>query len=210
MSSRYEYDRDGLAPPKGSLNEARWSEILKVAEDVFFEKGYQATTVQEIASRVGLLKGSLYYYIQNKQDLFYQVLARANRQYLRDLQADPRITKGDAVSRLSHFVDRYMAQLDRDPPWNRFIEHDAVVLDPHRLASLKALRHQIDTVLKDIIVQGITEGVFDPATDPSVATNTIFSLMNATNRWRHPTGRRTYQEITDWYKHFILKGLTPT
>ena len=52
-----------LEPREGTLNEKRWSEILRAAAEVFSEKGYEATTINDIASRVGLLKGSLYYYM---------------------------------------------------------------------------------------------------------------------------------------------------
>src|SRR5918999_582505 len=100
-----------------------------------------------------------------------------------------------------------MAQLNRDPPWNRHIERDSTVLDANRLAALNAKRHEIDLVLQGIIIDGVAAGVFDSTADASVATNSIISLMNATNRWRRPNGRRSFREITDWYKRFILNGL---
>ena len=55
--------------------------------------------------------------------------------------------------------------------------------------------------------QGIAGGVFDPAIDVSVAVNGILSLMNSTTRWHRPTGRRSFREISEWYKRFIVHGL---
>jgi TetR/AcrR family transcriptional regulator, cholesterol catabolism regulator len=196
-------------PPKGALNEARWSEILQVAEDVFREKGYRATTVQEIASRVGIMAGSLYYYIENKQDLLYHVLARTSDDYLRTLREVSGISEGHAASRLSHFIDRFMAELDRDPPWSGITDYDTVFLEADQLASLKARRHKINVLLKSIITTGMAEGAFDPAVDPSVATNAILCLMTSTVTWYLPSGRSSSREITEWYKAFILKGLMP-
>jgi TetR/AcrR family transcriptional regulator, cholesterol catabolism regulator len=43
--------------------------------------------------------------------------------------------------------------------------------------------------------------------DPSVAANTIISLMNTTLRWYRPSGRHSIGAIADWYESFILKGL---
>lgn len=52
---------DGTSAPRGTLNEARWDEILAAAADVFIEKGYEPATVREIAGKAGLLnQGSLY------------------------------------------------------------------------------------------------------------------------------------------------------
>jgi AcrR family transcriptional regulator/transposase len=200
-------DLDASVQPKGTLNETRWSEILKVAEEVLSEKGYKDATIQDIASRVGLLKGSLYYYIQNKEDLLCQVLRRANARYLQRLQEDPRISEGDAVCRLSHFIDRHMHQLYRDRPWNGLDERDHVFLDPDRLASINAIRHQIQLLLKGILTDGIAEGAFEPNMDPSVTANSIISLMNTTLRWYRTGGRYSIPEIGEWYKHFILRGL---
>ena len=51
-------------------------EIITVAARLFKEKGYRATTLEDIAAAVGMLKGSLYYYIQSKEELLYIVLLR--------------------------------------------------------------------------------------------------------------------------------------
>ena len=61
----------GTPPPKGTLNATRWNEVLEAAAAVFQERGYQAARIEDIAARVGILKGSLYYYIESKEDLLY-------------------------------------------------------------------------------------------------------------------------------------------
>ena len=50
--------------PRGTLNDRRWQEVLDAAAALFEAKGYQATTLQDVASRVQLLAPSLYYYIK--------------------------------------------------------------------------------------------------------------------------------------------------
>lgn len=202
------HTRNGLDPPKGTLNEARWWEILQVAEDALFEKGYKDTTVEEIAARVGLLKGSLYYYIENKEDLLYQVVTRLDRQHLRELQDDPGVNEGDAISRLSGFIDRHMQLIERKPERNRISEL-RVFLNSDRLASLNAIYHDVQLILREIVAQGVEEGTFDPGTDPSVAANSVLALMNGSLRWFRPHGRCSFREIGEWYKGFILKGLQP-
>jgi AcrR family transcriptional regulator len=206
VSRRDQQQPAGLTPPKGTLNEARWTEILQAASAVFSEKGYDATTLQDIASRVGLLKGSLYYYIENKEDLMYQLAVRAHSEHLQGLRDDPGIAEGDAVSRMEHFIDRYMLQLDHNPPWNKVIERD-FAFSGARSSSIGAVQHQTHLLLKGIITEGIAGGVFDPAIDVSVAVNGILSLMNSTTRWHRPTGRRSFREISEWYKRFIVHGL---
>ena len=52
----------------------KYQEIVKAAAKVFKAKGYHAATVQDIASEVGMLKGSLYYHIQSKEQLLTEVI----------------------------------------------------------------------------------------------------------------------------------------
>ena len=47
----------------------RQQEVIEAAARVFHEKGYESTSIQDIAEAVGILKGSLYYYIRSKEDL---------------------------------------------------------------------------------------------------------------------------------------------
>src|SRR4051812_25001793 len=60
--------RPGSAKSKKRNREA---EVIDAAVEVFFEKGYSAASIQDVADRVGVLKGSLYYYIDSKEDLLF-------------------------------------------------------------------------------------------------------------------------------------------
>ena len=61
-------------------------EIITVAARLFKEKGYRATTLEDIAAAVGMLKGSLYYYIQSKEELLYIVVREPVRQIYSKLE----------------------------------------------------------------------------------------------------------------------------
>jgi TetR/AcrR family transcriptional regulator, cholesterol catabolism regulator len=199
---------NGVEPREGTLNDKRWSEILRGAAEVFSEKGYEATTIEDIASRVGLLKGSLYYYMENKADLLFQITTRALNQHLEALQEDKGITHGDAVLRLSHFIDRFMTEIE----CGEFAALGAVDIDlrflgAERLGVIGDVRHQIYLLLKRILVLGISEGEFDPKTEASFAANSILFMLNSTQKWHRPAGARSIRQVTDWYKGFILAGL---
>lgn len=60
--------------PKSRRANNRHAEIIAAATQLFLEKGYDATSLQDIAEAVGLLKGSLFYYINEKEDLLFAVL----------------------------------------------------------------------------------------------------------------------------------------
>jgi AcrR family transcriptional regulator len=196
-------------PPKGSLNVARWNEILEAAAAVFHEKGYQAARIEDIATRVGILKGSLYYYIESKEDLLYALTAGGHTQGLATIEEDDETRAADASTRLGAFILRWMAMVPNTGEYARVTEREVRLLGDDRRAEVMAMRNTMHRYLRGIIEQGIAGGEFDGGTDPGVATNSIFELLNSTVRWFRPTGRLSYDDLAHFYKTFVLGGLRP-
>ena len=68
------------------VTSARLREIYDAAARVFSEKGYDGASIQDVADAVGILKGSLYYYIDTKQDLLFGIIDEVHRDTLRSLE----------------------------------------------------------------------------------------------------------------------------
>src|SRR5690348_15778646 len=80
----------------------RESQILEAATRIFQERGYDATTIQAVADDVGILKGSLYYYIDKKEDLLFQIVEGVHRglaESLAEVEAET-----DPVERVRVFI----------------------------------------------------------------------------------------------------------
>jgi len=195
--------------PKGTLNAARWSEILDAAAAVFTEKGYGAARIEDIAARVGILKGSLYYYIESKEDLLYALTVDGHTKGLATIAEDDEARAADAPSRLGSFIMRWMAMVPTTGEYAQMTERDVRLLSDERRATVMEMRNQMHRYLRGIIEQGIAAGHFDPATDPGVATNSLFELLNSTVRWFRPTGRLSNDDLAAFYKTFVLRGLRP-
>src|SRR5690348_10553126 len=61
--------------------------VLDTAAALFWEKGYAATTTREIAAAVGIQQASLYYHVDSKESLLYQLCVSSMEQLLADVQA---------------------------------------------------------------------------------------------------------------------------
>src|SRR4051794_11110243 len=68
-NDRTKPQRSGDGPPR-----LRDAEVLQTAAEVFARRGYAAATVQDVADELGMLKGSIYYYIKSKEELLFRVL----------------------------------------------------------------------------------------------------------------------------------------
>jgi TetR/AcrR family transcriptional regulator, cholesterol catabolism regulator len=193
--------------PKGTLNVARWNEILVAAGEVFHEKGYQAARIEDIASRVGILKGSLYYYIETKEDLLFALSDSAHASGLESIAEDPELAASDAPTRLGAFILRWVDVLEANPPYATVAERDVGRLRGDRYEHVMAKRNQLHGYVRGLIEQGIAEGAFDAGIDPGVATNALFEMYNGTRHWFRLEGRMSTDEIAQWYRAFTLKGL---
>jgi AcrR family transcriptional regulator len=193
---------------RGRLNEERWEEILAVSAEVFLEKGYETTTVREIASRAGLLnQGSLYYYIEAKEDLLVALVERAYARAVGTLVEDEALAGADAPSRLAAFIERWIDQMVLGDNPAAVVEREFRAISPERLGTVRHHRDACNAFLREILEQGAAEGSFDSGLDPTVAVQNIFFLLNNTHRWYRPSGRLSQQEMIDWYKTFIGRGL---
>ena len=193
--------------PKGALNVARWNEILVAAGEVFHEKGYQAARIEDIAARVGILKGSLYYYISSKEDLLFALSDQAHSSGVASIAEPPDLAAADAPTRLGEFVRRWCVVLQANPPYAAVAERDVGRLAGDRYQQVMAKRNELHGFVRSLLEQGIAEGAFDPEVDPGIATNAIFEMMNGTRRWFRPDGAKSTHDIGEWYRGFILKGL---
>jgi AcrR family transcriptional regulator len=188
-------------------SEERWETILTAAGEIIERKGYEAASLQDIASAVGILKGSVYYYIKSKEDLLYELVRRAQAARLPTLDEDEELQAAPAPERLRAFIARWMAESEKERVWNQVAEKEFRKLRGRRLSAVIDRRDKFSGFVKSIIEQGIKEGNFDPSVDPSVGTNTIFEVMNTSRMWYQPTGRLSLTEIGEWYATFVIRGL---
>lgn len=203
-ASQADPETEGVSP-RGTLNDRRWQEVLDAAAALFEEKGYQATTLQDVASEVQLLAPSLYYYIKTKEDLLFSVMKRAHELGLGLLDEPEEFARADAVTRLTAFVRQWMG--GTYPPKIRVVERDIRFLSEQRQAEVLGWRDRMNHYVAGIVRQGIDEGSFDPSTDPIVAASTLFVVLNATPTWFREPGRMSYADLTEWYIRLFLSGM---
>jgi AcrR family transcriptional regulator len=141
----------GASAPKGTLNAARWSEVLEAAAAVFAEKGYPAARIEDIAARVGILKGSLYYYIESKEDLPYALTVGGHTKGLATIEEDDETRAADSATRLGAFVVRWMAMIPTTGEYAQVTERDVQQLSDERRAEVMKMRNETHGYVRRII-----------------------------------------------------------
>lgn len=191
---------------QGTPTERRREEIVVAAAEIFHRKGYDATSIQEIAEAVGMLKGSLYYYIDTKEDLLFAVIEKAH-QLGSDGLALSTAAGGDAITQLRRTVIAHMRNnLEHLEEIGVFFQ-DFRSLSPERRGTIVAERDSYERFFRGLIEQGQQEGTIDPKVDPKLATKALLGMMNWVYQWYRPDGPQPSDEIARAFADIALAGI---
>ncbi len=180
-------------------------EILEAAAQIFSQKGYHASSMQDIAEAVSLQKASLYHHVSSKQEILLALLDRAL-----DL----------LIERLSAVVEQPL------PPGQKvkaaIISYVEALTEHRQLAAILLLEHRsLEPALKErhiprrdrfeglwrgLIQEGIDQGIFG-CNDPATAARALLGAMNWTITWYRPGGPQSAKEIASQYADLFLEGL---
>jgi AcrR family transcriptional regulator len=185
----------------------RRNEVITVAARLFSEKGFHGTSMDDIARELGILKGSLYYWIESKEALLSEVLEGSIRQTIedaRDIVAQPL----PAPERLRLLIHSHIQSWIRNPHnFNVFLS-EYRWLDAKSLASYYEEKDTLEGIYKGLIRQGIEAGEFNASTrDVSIQVNLLFGAMNWFPRWYRTDQWASPEYIAEVLATLVLDGL---
>lgn len=203
----------GGAPSAGrKINEQKWHQILEAAGETFAAKGYEATTIRDIAKAVGMLGGSLYYYIDTKEDLLYALIDDFHRVGMEGVAAAEAEAvaaghAGDPLAVLRAVCARH-AEINASSRtlsavfYNNF-GHLGDERKQHIVDSRRRHQHRIE----ELVEACQQAGEIRADIDPRVTALAMLSLLNATNTWYHPEKDHSARPIGEFLASILIEGL---
>ncbi len=182
-------------------------EILKSAAAAFRRRGYHGASVDEIASALEMTKGNLYYYFKNKEDILF-ACHDYSLDLLLTLMADVQAEASSPEAKLRRLVLAFV-HLILDELHATALTLDPEALSPPLLKKIIAKRDQFDHGMRDIIQQGIDQGVFAPG-DPKLIEFAMMGAINWIAKWFDPAGPQTSTTIGDAFADYLVGGLKKT
>ena len=180
-------------------------EILEAAAQIFRQKGYHATSMQDIAMAVNLQKASLYYHVSSKQEILLALLDKALDLLTTDMQNIVALPLS-ADEKLKQAICVYLTALAEhsDLAAVLLLEHRS--LDPDLRQSHFPRRDRFERLWRDLIQEGVDQGLFH-SEDPNMAARAVLGVMNWTITWYRPGGSMTADEIGRFFADLFLNGL---
>ena len=194
------------AGPPSARAMAREQDIIDAAAEMFHRRGYAATTLQDIADAVGILKGSLYYYIDGKEDLLYRITSVIHDEARANLAA-ARSVRGTTGERLRVLCEGHVLSFGRHLTKIRVFYTEYGSLSPERRRQIMAERRAYEAFVEQLVVEGQRDGSFCPDLDPHVMTNAVLTLVNTLYLWYKPQRDAPIETVAKAYADFTLHGL---
>ena len=185
---------------------SRRAEILARAAEAFSELGYRGTTVDELARRVGLRKGSLYHHVRSKEELLGEVLLRGMRFLRGGLPGanDARIPPAEKIRQAIRFHLEWIAT---DPHVTGVFCREVRNLPPRLGRRVPAEVKDFERRWVALVREGIKSGAFRADLDPKITVYAILGLINSVHRWYRPGGRRDMKDVAEAFAGLVLDGM---
>jgi TetR/AcrR family transcriptional regulator, cholesterol catabolism regulator len=203
----YRRRESGSGKVARTRNDAQYAlmreKIAKAAVKQFRTKGYQITTLDDIANSVGVTKAAIYYYFSKKSDILLEICSQALNQALSALDAlDPTKSPDEKLRETLASHVRFM--VDNLEAWTVFFQ-EIDLRKESKARQIVADQRRFARVMEDILTEGMDAGVFRRV-DPELATLAILGMYNWVYRWYRSSGRTT-EEVIDQFANMVEFGL---
>jgi AcrR family transcriptional regulator len=184
--------------------DAKKQAVLQTAVQIFIEKGYWQTSLDDVAKKLKITKPALYYYFRNKEEIYLECYRRGIALTQHSLDKI-RSHQGSGLEKVAGFIQTYTVIVARD--FGRFlVRQDDRELSPKAQAEVRAEKRKIDHCLRSFIEQGIADGSVRPCNVRLVS----FSLAGAVHSlatWFEPGGALTAEEVAAEFAQTLTQGL---
>jgi len=187
--------------PSGHMKET----IKSVAIDLFFKKGYFATSISDLARGSGIQKASIYYHYASKEELLFHILENT----MDDLTAclNTNLENVAGVEERMRAAVRSHVRFHLERQKENFIANSELRgLTAEHYQDIVRKRDRYECVFQELIRKGRDAGVFAPG-DVKILSYAILTLCTAGATWFKPNGRLTIDKIALIYENFIINGL---
>lgn len=182
--------------------------LLKAALDLFGEKGFQVTSVQQVAQRAGVTKGAFYHHFESKDDLLRQIhheYASRLLEAVREIAA----TDGSPLEQLRAVIRGVVFT------FAQYRSHVAVFYQEFRslggaaYTAIREMHEEEEQLVLAMIDRGISGGDLNPDLIPKLLVFAISGITAWIYQWYDPKGALSLDTIADGLADIILNGSIP-
>jgi TetR/AcrR family transcriptional regulator len=192
-----------MLPSPGEQRLAKREALMQQAALAFRERGFYATSMEDIATALGVTKGALYRYIKSKQEILFECFrssARIGNAAIELAKEHP----GSGLDKLSVFIIDFVSNyLEHNTAGGAMVDVDA--LFPEQRAEIIAGRDHLDRELRKLMDLGMSDGSI-VVSDPKLAEFTLMGSINWIPSWYTPGGTWSPRDVAQAVSETFVRG----
>ncbi|MFC0812999.1 TetR/AcrR family transcriptional regulator [Paracoccus panacisoli] len=187
--------------------EAKRDAVLTTAARFFNEKGFHATSLDDLAAALNVTKPTIYHYFSNKDEILFEC-TRRGVDTIAEAARRGAEQGGSGAARLREMLIAYALVMTEDFGIcvARTPDH---LLSPDSRRTLRSLKADIDRHIRRVIREGVEDGSIR-VRDARVAGFTAAQALNGIGSWFRPDGGQTAREVAELTVDTLICGLCPT
>ena len=178
--------------------------VLAASVEVFNERGYDGTSMDDLSARLRIGKSSIYHHVESKEQLLQLALDRALTG-LENAADEIQAANGAAVERLEMLLRRSVSVLVERLPYVTLLLRVRGNSDIERQAL--ARRRRVDHLVADLVEEAVADGTLRPDLDPAVVARLLFGTVNSLTEWLKPGSNHPADELADTVVAVVFDGL---
>jgi AcrR family transcriptional regulator len=192
-------------PPTVS-DDYRAVEIYREAADIIHEKGFDATSMGDIAEAVDLTKGGLYYYIKGKKALLFAIMDFAMNRLEAEV-LEPARKEEDPEERLAILLSGHVELVIEDASAMTILVNEEEGLDQAHREKIQHRRRVYQDFLRDTIMAVLESHGRQDRIDPEVAASSVLGTIHWVVKWYKPSAQWKPDQVVDQVTDLIMHGL---
>lgn len=178
--------------------------VLQAAVRAFNEKGFNATSLDDVATALNVTKPTIYHYFASKDEILFECVRRG-LESIRDAAEAVEAHAGGGLERLRRLMLDYAIIMTKDFGMcvTRTVDHE---LSGDSRAKFRALKREIDQTVRRVVEQGMADGTIAKG-DARLVTFTLTGALNWIARWYDEKGQLSPREVAEGCVAMLVAGL---
>jgi len=181
-------------------------QLTEQSVKLFEQKGFSATSIQDIVDALDVTKGTFYYYFTSKETLLMDI----HLHYIENLLHRQKLIfdgKENYRAKLVKNVELLIYDIETQGANGRVYFREMRHLKEENADKIKAKREEFRLTIEEILVEGIKAGEFRDSLHPKMITFAVLGVTNWAYEWFNPSGKVSTEKLADMYIDFILHGV---